>query len=41
MYRGQHRNNAQVGTWVWFNEDGSVRSTREHPDSDEASREPE
>lgn len=41
MYRGQHRNNAQVGTWVWFNEDGSVRSTQEHPDSDEASREPE
>jgi hypothetical protein len=30
-YRGQHRKGAQVGIWVWYNEDGSVRSTRDNP----------
>ncbi|HKS56057.1 MAG TPA: hypothetical protein VJS12_12250 [Steroidobacteraceae bacterium] len=29
-YRGQYDKGAQVGTWVWYNEDGSVQSTQEH-----------
>jgi hypothetical protein len=32
MYHGQYRNNAQTGTWVWYNEDGSVRSTQDFPE---------
>lgn len=30
MYRGQYSKGAQVGVWVWYDEDGSVRSTQEH-----------
>lgn len=30
MYRGQYGKGAQVGTWVLYNDDGSVRSTEEH-----------
>ena len=40
-YRGQSRNNAQVGTWIWYNEDGSVQSPRDYPDSDAAAPEPQ
>jgi antitoxin component YwqK of YwqJK toxin-antitoxin module len=40
-YRGQFRNNAQVGTWIWYNEDGSIQSTRDYPDSDTAAPEPQ
>jgi hypothetical protein len=29
-YRGQYSRNQQVGTWVWYNEDGSVQSTQDH-----------
>ncbi|MDB6110413.1 MAG: hypothetical protein JWR69_2163 [Pedosphaera sp.] len=28
-YRGVYKANAQVGTWTWFNEDGTIRSTKE------------
>lgn len=30
MYRGTYRAGVQVGTWKWYNEDGSVRETQEH-----------
>ena len=30
MYRGQHRNGSQIGTWIHYNEDGSIRATTEH-----------
>jgi antitoxin component YwqK of YwqJK toxin-antitoxin module len=29
-YRGPYSRNQQVGTWVWYNEDGSVQSTQDH-----------
>ena len=31
MYRAFYKNNSPVGTWTHYNEDGSVRSTQEHP----------
>jgi hypothetical protein len=30
-YRAFYRAGAPVGTWTWYNEDGTVRSTKEHP----------
>jgi len=30
MYRGIYKAGVQVGTWTWYNEDGTVRSTQEH-----------
>ena len=32
-YYGLYRTNKQVGTWTWYNEDGSIQSTRDfsHP----------
>jgi hypothetical protein len=30
-YRGRYSNGEPAGTWVWYSEDGSVRSTRENP----------
>lgn len=29
-YRGQRKGGVQMGTWVWYNEDGSIKSTRDH-----------
>jgi hypothetical protein len=29
-YRGRYDAGKQVGVWIWFNEDGSVRATQEH-----------
>jgi len=31
-YRALYRAGKAVGTWVWFNEDGTVRSTQVHPE---------
>ena len=31
MYRAFYKNGSPVGTWTHYNEDGSVRSTQEHP----------
>jgi antitoxin component YwqK of YwqJK toxin-antitoxin module len=28
-YRGIYKTNAMVGTWTWYNEDGSVQSTQQ------------
>ena len=30
FYKGTYRAGAQVGTWVWYNEDGSVQSKRDY-----------
>lgn len=30
MYRGRYGRDKQVGTWVWFNEDGTTNSIREY-----------
>lgn len=30
MYRGKYKNGSQVGTWIHYNEDGSVSSTTKH-----------
>lgn len=30
-YRGVNKTNEMVGTWTWFNEDGTVKSTEKHP----------
>lgn len=30
-YKARHSKGKPTGTWVWYNEDGSVRSTRENP----------
>jgi hypothetical protein len=30
-YKARYSKGAPTGTWVWYNEDGSVRSTRENP----------
>jgi hypothetical protein len=30
-YKGQHKAGAQVGTWTWYKEDGSVESNKEFP----------
>ncbi|MCP5523807.1 MAG: hypothetical protein H7A46_21500 [Verrucomicrobiales bacterium] len=29
-YRGQHHQGKQVGTWVWFDEDGTTNSLRDY-----------
>jgi antitoxin component YwqK of YwqJK toxin-antitoxin module len=29
-YRGQHKDGKQVGTWTWYNEDGSVQSKKDY-----------
>jgi len=29
-YRGCYKSGKQVGTWTWYNEDGSVKSTQDH-----------
>lgn len=29
-YRGLHEAGKQVGTWIWYNEDGSVQSTKDY-----------
>jgi hypothetical protein len=31
MYKARYSKGEPAGTWVWYNEDGSVRSTRENP----------
>lgn len=31
MYRGRYENGVQVGTWVHYKEDGTVRERQEHP----------
>jgi antitoxin component YwqK of YwqJK toxin-antitoxin module len=30
-YRGVYKAKAMVGTWIWYNEDGTVKSTEERP----------
>jgi hypothetical protein len=30
-YKARYSKGTPTGTWVWYNEDGSVRSTRENP----------
>lgn len=30
MYKGLYRQGKQVGTWVWYNEDGSTNSVRDY-----------
>lgn len=30
-YRGTYKTNEMVGTWTWFNEDGTVKSTQQRP----------
>jgi len=30
-YTGVYKKNEMVGTWTWFNEDGTVKSTQKHP----------
>ena len=30
-YRGVYKTNEMVGTWTWFNEDGTVQSTQQRP----------
>ena len=30
-YRGQYHGDAQVGTWIWYNEDGSVQLKKDFP----------
>jgi hypothetical protein len=30
MYKGLHRQNKPVGTWVWYNENGSTNSVRDY-----------
>ena len=30
-YHGVHRNGQEIGTWTWYNEDGSIKSTKEYP----------
>ena len=30
-YKARYSKGEPAGTWVWYNEDGSVRSTRENP----------
>jgi hypothetical protein len=30
-YRGVYKTNEMVGTWTWFNEDGTVQSTQKRP----------
>lgn len=30
-YRGVNRTNEMIGTWTWFNEDGTVKSTQQRP----------
>jgi hypothetical protein len=29
-YQGQYRTNAQVGTWIWYNEDGTTNSIKDY-----------
>jgi MORN repeat protein len=41
MYRGQYRNQAQSGTWTWYDEGGSVVDTQDFPVSDTAASEPQ
>ena len=41
MYRGQYRNQAQAGTWVWYEENGSVRNTHDFSAADAAAPEPQ
>lgn len=31
MYHGAYKNDSRVGTWIHYNEDGSVRATEKHP----------
>jgi hypothetical protein len=30
-YRGEYKTNAQIGIWVWYNEDGSTNSVKKYP----------
>ena len=30
-YRGVYKTNEMIGTWTWFNEDGTVQSTQQRP----------
>jgi antitoxin component YwqK of YwqJK toxin-antitoxin module len=32
MYRAYYKKGTAIGTWTHYNEDGSVRSTTEHPE---------
>ena len=29
-YQGLYQANKQVGTWIWYNEDGTIKSTRDY-----------
>lgn len=29
-YRGMHKDGEDIGTWTWYNEDGSVKSTKQY-----------
>ena len=31
QYRGSYKTNSQVGTWIWYNEDGTVQLKRDYP----------
>jgi hypothetical protein len=30
-YQGVNKTNEMIGTWIWFNEDGTVKFTQQHP----------
>jgi antitoxin component YwqK of YwqJK toxin-antitoxin module len=30
-YRGEYKGGHSVGTWTWFNEDGTVKDTKDYP----------